>query len=394
MATTIEEKAQPARQEAKDVTERRGIDIPGLTGIRAFGALMIGLYHFQDLLYEGFPFLRCFSSLIGQGGYIGVTTFFILSGYLMYHHYCSYRLLHIKGYLHYLWLRIARLLPMLIITQVIAIPIVCISVQHYGYWGAPIPEWYSVGGWLKNTFLLQSVNMPWMVYSWNQPAWCVSAEFVACVFFPVAVALALLLDNIKICRNKILNLIAACGFVYMGQNVIRTDAAYGWLLQVLFAFGGGMLLRRASSPGTRGSVCAVLQVLCPIAIIACCYFNFLQPVGICLLLFVFSLTVNNGIVNKVLSSRLMRFFGKLSYSFYLLHWCVFACGTFVLLELPVIRAEYLRVFILIVWAVLFVLTWLASRFIEEPCAKKLRSVSPGIERVMSEFARGWRDSKR
>lgn len=143
--------------------------LPALTGIRAAGALMICLFHFQDTLYAAFPAMQQVQSVL-KYGYFAVPFFFMLSGYLMCHHYRDGSVLHFDGYLSFLWKRIARLLPMNFLCQVLAIPIIYIFIHRYGYWGAPIPDWFSLGEWLKNALMLQTLGHPMVEYSWNQPA--------------------------------------------------------------------------------------------------------------------------------------------------------------------------------------------------------------------------------
>lgn len=128
-------------------------NFPGLTGIRALAAITIALFHFKDSLYAAFPKTQFLDDWISNGS-IFVMFFFILSGFLLFHNYGNKELFTVKSFLRFFVNRIARLLPVSIITQFFAIPILCISIEKYGNWGAPIPNWYSFGYWLKNAFLI------------------------------------------------------------------------------------------------------------------------------------------------------------------------------------------------------------------------------------------------
>lgn len=154
--------------------------IPVLTSIRIFGAVAIVLFHFQETLYCAFPQLKNFSPVIAYGHW-AVSFFFMLSGFLMAHHYCNYQLLHKKGYLMFIWKRLSRLLPIHILTHVLVIPIRCWAIYIHNNWGAPIPSWFSAQNWVKNVFFLMYYKMPFVSvdYSWNTPAWSVHVEFLA-----------------------------------------------------------------------------------------------------------------------------------------------------------------------------------------------------------------------
>lgn len=80
-----------------------------LTGMRAIAAIMVFVYHNRKYWRNDLPFevMRFISEL-----HIGVTVFFVLSGFLLAYRYEEKPLESKKSYLKYILLRIARIFPL------------------------------------------------------------------------------------------------------------------------------------------------------------------------------------------------------------------------------------------------------------------------------------------
>ena len=75
-----------------------------LTGVRAIAAFMVYVHHFNPFPKESLIFSIC------QEMHIGVTIFFVLSGFLIAHRYLDMEV-NLKNYIFYLSNRIARIYP-------------------------------------------------------------------------------------------------------------------------------------------------------------------------------------------------------------------------------------------------------------------------------------------
>ncbi|HVV54442.1 MAG TPA: acyltransferase [Mucilaginibacter sp.] len=83
--------------------------IPALTGVRAMAAYLVFISHFEYTFDEGFPhFLRRFFVEF----HIGVTIFFVLSGFLIAFRYYDNFHLKKEWFMQYLKNRVARIYPM------------------------------------------------------------------------------------------------------------------------------------------------------------------------------------------------------------------------------------------------------------------------------------------
>jgi peptidoglycan/LPS O-acetylase OafA/YrhL len=92
-----------------------------------------------------------------------------------------------------MWRRFARLWPVNVILQLLAVPLVHWAVVRQGYWGAPLPDWCSWGGPLQSSFMVARRGHPEPTFARNQPSWTLTAEMVAYAVFPAILALGLAL---------------------------------------------------------------------------------------------------------------------------------------------------------------------------------------------------------
>ena len=147
--------------------------IDALTGIRAFAALAVLIYHYQFYFLTG---------RISDYGYLGVDLFFILSGFVIAHaHLGEFASLHWATILRFYGLRLARIYP---VHFVILIGLVCtvITAGHFGV-AAHLPSQFTANSLWANLLLIHAWG-PWPL-SWNFPAWSISCEWAAYLLCPL-----------------------------------------------------------------------------------------------------------------------------------------------------------------------------------------------------------------
>ncbi|AKD55976.1 acyltransferase family protein [Spirosoma radiotolerans] len=92
--------------------------IPAFTGLRAMAAYLVFLHH-----YNPAP-VGTFANRLFQQGYIGVSVFFVLSGFLIYHRYADNYLEQINwSWRRYLQKRFTRIFPLYVLLLLVTIAI-------------------------------------------------------------------------------------------------------------------------------------------------------------------------------------------------------------------------------------------------------------------------------
>ncbi len=147
--------------------------IDSLTGLRFFAALLVMVMHFSEFI----QFPQWSLALIKAGG-IGVSFFFVLSGFLLYLRYGA-RFeagLHRPDVRKFYLARFFRIYPAYLAGLLL---ITAVRFLMDARWGSSPPlAQASLSGWLVNLFALQTFSGSMFVQQfWNAPAWSVSTEF-------------------------------------------------------------------------------------------------------------------------------------------------------------------------------------------------------------------------
>ena len=146
-------------------------NIKPLTSIRFFAALYVALYHFVRP-YSAWGRLGTFMS----AGYIGVSYFFILSGFILtYTHAQEYQSGYGKPSRFYI-ARLARVYPVYLVSMILA------AYVSRGEFHNPI----HVAAYLIDLVMLQSWSIR-VVNFFNVPAWSLSTEVFFYLLFPFLV---------------------------------------------------------------------------------------------------------------------------------------------------------------------------------------------------------------
>jgi peptidoglycan/LPS O-acetylase OafA/YrhL len=154
--------------------------LPSLTGMRIIAALMVFFFH---TLYE-YPFSSkdagdVYNSVFGQGGWVGVGFFFLLSGFVL-----TWSAQPADTVLRFWRRRFFKVFPNHLVTYLAAVVVLLVIGQSLGGWKA-IPNLFLVQAWFPQLDIETSVN---------PVAWSLSVEALFYVSFPF---LLRLIDRIR-----------------------------------------------------------------------------------------------------------------------------------------------------------------------------------------------------
>lgn len=284
--------------------------LPALTGLRFFAALGVVIVHFGAHLVPAGPL-----HTIAAHGDIGVSLFFVLSGFILAYTYLS--LTGLRGTPVSFWIaRIARVYPVYVFALVIAAgPLVW---THQATFGVV----------LSTPLLLQSWHADWST-AWNPPAWSLSAEALFYVCFPVIGGyLARTSWRVALCTfagswGASLALIVTSSRL----GVAYETAVYNPLFRLpefVCGVAAGVVFMRHPRVAWSGpcSLIGVALLMCSMAILGDVLPRASLNAGLftpLLGLLIFALACGQGPLAAALSTRPMVALGEASYALYLLH---------------------------------------------------------------------------
>ena len=151
-------------------------DFPALTGLRFFLALWVILHHLtgpgQKLEATALLLPHGLFTLI-RGGYQAVTTFFVLSGFVLTRSYAA-TLWNQRNTLRYALGRVARVYPVYLLSLAVVAPFILADQT---------PD---KAGYVAAHLLLVQAWLGAIPVNWNTPAWSLSCEMFFYAVFPLA----------------------------------------------------------------------------------------------------------------------------------------------------------------------------------------------------------------
>src|SRR5262249_16990065 len=140
----------------------RGGEIKALTGLRILAAAWVVLFHFRPLLHNAAPqFSQALAPVLNCGAQ-GVDLFFILTGFVLtWNHLDGMgRSLSVRATLRFLWLRLARVWPVYLVTLHLAAAWI-IFTHHVGHVPSPRIDQLSTVSYLRQILLVQLWFQPY-----------------------------------------------------------------------------------------------------------------------------------------------------------------------------------------------------------------------------------------
>jgi len=299
--------------------------LDNLTPLRGITALLVAVYHFEDLMVRFVP--DATSMFLGKC-YLMVDIFFIMSGFIITHVYQeTFRhLLAVNAFKRFIRARFARIYPM----HLFMLLVIVASFIATGSHSTPIQDPKAIP---TNLLLIHSFGIH-NTFTWNVPSWSISAEWWCYICFPFII---LFLNSNKKIAILVLFVFSLLGYLSIMYWLPRAGlysqfgASVPHDLNVTFDFGfirglsgfiAGMLLYKLyEMPSARKIFSADwLFVIFALAAIACMHFA--VPDIYCIPLFasiVICVACNSGVIHKAFQLRFLQLIGNISYSIYMLH---------------------------------------------------------------------------
>lgn len=304
---------------------------PALTGVRALAAYMVFIVHYNSLGETEFEFLKKF---VGQF-HIGVSIFFVLSGFLI-----AYRYMDAKNFQfgRYMINRIARIYPIYFILTTITFLATWYYRQEESF------DWISYA--MNITFLRGFFDD--LLFTGIAQGWSLSVEET---FYITAPLFFLLLRKSKYFLFNLPMLVLAIGFAivhffgnslsfgfFATNNFLLEFTFLGRVFEFFIGIGIVFVLHKSqqlSTSGwfTYGGTVAMIICICFMSILEndgaasekipfyFVYLLFLPLLGIAPLLF--GLIQEKTLLQRIFSSKVAVLLGKSSYAFYLVHMGIF-----------------------------------------------------------------------
>jgi peptidoglycan/LPS O-acetylase OafA/YrhL len=294
------------------MTEVAKSEIPALTGVRALASWWVVFYHLQPAFTTLTPSLARWTGGFAKGGDKGVDLFFVLSGFVLSLNYHDrFRRLDIGSYGRFLWLRLARIYPVHLAGLAVWAAFLSINlfVRHADTRG----DYFGFKFLIANLLLVQSWWIP-IKMSWNYPAWSISMEWLAYLCFP------LLMQRFAGARSMAFAVGWPLALLCVtGPLMVRYEAA-AHFLRIGGEFVAGCLIwelwRRLQEAGTwRFGWITLPSVVTAIILANLVGWYSIPAFG----LVVLGLALDSGIGARVFGCGPMVYWGKVSYSLYIMH---------------------------------------------------------------------------
>ncbi|MBS4729834.1 acyltransferase [Mycobacterium sp. SM1] len=314
----------------------RTAEIKALTGLRIVAAAWVVLFHFRPMLGDAAPGLRDALAPLLNCGAQGVDLFFILSGFVLSWNYLERmgRSWSMRATAHFLWLRLARVWPVYLVTLHLA-ALWVIFTLHVGHVPSPDASRLTAISYLRQVLLVQLWFQPYFDgSSWDGPAWSISAEWLAYLLFGPLVLAIFRMKRATRARNLMwLAVAASLPPVVLLLVSGQFYTPWSWLPRIITQFTAGALacaaVRRLRPTDRVRRAAGYLSALLMLAIGGILYLFDAHPlsgvtdsggtVDVLFVPLVITLAIGAGSLPRLLSTRLMVYGGQISFCLYMVH---------------------------------------------------------------------------
>ena len=299
-------------------------ELPALTGIRFYAALLVFLSHVSVI-----PGMEALSGerLIFNVGVVGVSFFFVLSGFILTYNYAELFRTAISAadYKKFVWDRFTKIYPVHFAAFLLILPIAVFSPN------LPL-DWRAVPFHILMLQCFWPVSNPTFYNYLNVPSWSISCEWFFYLLAPLAMFLAFGKTRRWVLLVSALAY-ASCLGLYLshGQSGFTRLYLVSWFAPSRFIeFLAGILVARAfmNNAGREvASLAPLAQVMGIVFLVAgsLCRKHAPWPLHGGLLyvpgsaLLIFGLAFGRGFLASHLSGAWLRRLGLASFSFYMFH---------------------------------------------------------------------------
>ena len=311
-------------------------EIKALTGLRIVAAVWVVLFHFRPLLAQATPDFASALAPVLDCGALGVDLFFILSGFVLTWNYLDRMgpVFSVQATVHFLWLRLARVWPLYLVTMHLALLWVIFTL-NVGHVHPLDMSPYTAVSYVRQVLMVQLWFEPFFDgTSWDGPAWSISAEWLAYLMFGVLVLV--IFRVVQTTRARSLLALAFAASLPPVLLLLVTGSFYtpwSWLPRIVTQFVAGALacaavrrLRLTDRTRRRAGYASVLLVG---VIVGALYLLDAHPVstlsdssGLVDVLFmplVVALSIGTGNLPGLLATRPLVYGGQISFALYMVH---------------------------------------------------------------------------
>lgn len=314
----------------------RSGEIKALTGLRIIAAVWVVLFHFRPLLQLASPQLSDTLAPVLDRGAQGVDLFFILSGFVLTWNYLERmgETFSVRATVHFLWLRLARVWPIYLVTMHLALLWVIFTL-HVGHVPTEDLSRFTAISYVRQVLLVQLWFEPFFDgTSWDGPAWSISAEWLAYLLFGVLVLAVYRMMRVTSARGlAALAIIASLPPLLLLLATGEFYSPWSWLPRIVMQFTAGALacaaVRKISPTDSARRAAGYCSALIIAAMVAILYYFDSHPIsglydsgGLVDVLFVplvMALAIGIGSLPALLSTRAMVYGGQISFCLYMVH---------------------------------------------------------------------------
>ncbi|BBZ23053.1 acyltransferase family protein [Mycolicibacter hiberniae] len=334
-------------------------EIKALTGLRIVAAVWVVLFHFRPLLQLASPaFSDALAPVLDRGAQ-GVDLFFILSGFVLTWNYLERmgETFSVRATLHFLWLRLARVWPIYLVTLHLALLWVIFTL-HVGHVPTEDLSRITAVSYVRQVLLVQLWFEPFFDgSSWDGPAWSISAEWLAYLLFAGLVLLVLRAMRVTSARGlAALAIIASLPPLLLLLATGQFYSPWSWLPRIVMQFTAGALacaaVRKLEPQGLSDSArraAGVGSALLVAAMVGVLYYFDSHPIsglydsgGLVDVLFVplvMCLAIGIGSLPALLSTRVLVYGGQISFCLYMVHELVHTSWNWAVLQFEIVLGE-------------------------------------------------------
>ncbi|RMZ60841.1 acyltransferase [Chryseobacterium nematophagum] len=344
--------------------------IKPLTSIRFFFAFMVFASHLDFLQNSNSKILHWIYNYIFQEGYIGVSFFFILSGFILAYNYQDDLINKRRSKRLFYIARFARVYPLHLLTFFISIPLT------YPQFVKDKSLWFMQA--LTNITLTQSfIPLNSFYFTFNYLSWSISNEIFFYAAFP---ALILLLTRLK--KHRILTILIILSII----PVLAVIVPSSWyhpifyinpFMRVIDFIIGILLFNAYKKILNREFKINYSWVEFSAILLLIIFFVFHQQIPqvarysfyywIPMSYLIFSFSFQKGIISRFLSHKTFIYLGEISFGFYMFHQIVLRYLSY--LNSKILHMNYGIYFTLIAFIVSLIISHYSFGWFETPVNK-------------------------
>lgn len=348
--------------------------IQPLTSLRFVFALLVFMSHLWFLEDCNDGMFNALHQNLLKEGFIGVSFFFILSGFVLSYSYKE-RLQNKQLSLSKYWIaRVARIYPLHLLTLILAIPL-SLQYMNEGLWYFKL---------LLNATLLHGFTpSDGYYFTFNSVSWSLSGEIFFYLAFPLLVTL-LSKKAFRIAIPVVYTVLILVG-IYFIRDIFHHALFYVNPLVRTGDFIIGMLLYRLYQQTKDTSILrkrrsATIAEVASIALLGIfVLFHQYIPVGyrysvyywLPMAVIIYTFAFSGGAVSKVLSHKWLVYLGEISFGMYMIHILVFKYYYLLHLQYPVLGLNIVTAVALLAFTI--ILSILSYKYFEIPVNKYIKN---------------------